>query len=101
MVALLSDLAALMIARPAAPAKPADPAEHGAGRREIGEDHVERIAPPDIAADASATSCCACSRVRVNFHCSGPRHSLYSPTIRRSERSFDFLRVDQRNNVSK
>ena len=37
----------------------------------------------------------------LNFHCSGPRHSLYSPIIRRSERSFDFFRFDQRKTVSK
>ena len=37
----------------------------------------------------------------VNFHCSGPRHSLYSPTSRRIERIFAPLRIDQRKSESK
>ena len=33
----------------------------------------------------------------LNFHCSGPRHSLYSPIDPPQRRSCDRLRVDQRN----
>src|SRR5690348_3758371 len=39
--------------RPAAPPEAADPAQHRARRREISEDHVEPLAAPNVAADAS------------------------------------------------
>src|SRR5919112_759461 len=100
MVALLSDFAAVMIR--AFPRRPIRPmrrsiAPGGAKYANI----ISTLEPRFMSRPMLLHQLLRMLNGPLNFHCSGPRHSLYSPTIRRSERSFAFLRRDQRKIVSK
>ena len=68
--------------RPPAPPDPSDAPEHRARRREISEDHVEPLRALAMSRPMLRHQLLRRLKGPLNFHCSGPRHSLYSAIMR-------------------